>query len=148
MHRRCRRRGLDISPSPEPVLVHFQGANLRLERRSRHPKPSRGAVGSRHTAIALDEGGLNARPFVRLELVAEWLRMNLASPGSFRQPTIIDGQHSSVRQNHRALDDVLQFANISWPRVGTKQLQRVVLDAADLLAGALRTTVNKVFDQE
>src|SRR5262245_42070734 len=85
---------------------------------------------------------------MRQELVGEGVRMKLASPGLLRQPTLIDGQHGRVRHNHGALDHVLQLANISWPRVGTEQLQRVVLDAADLLAGALRKTMNKIFDEE
>src|SRR4029453_3536535 len=33
-------------------------------------------------------------------------------------------QHTTARQQHGPFDDVLQFANVSWPRIGLQRFHR------------------------
>ncbi len=61
------------------------------------------------------------------------------------QPAFVDGENLCFAKDHRTLDDILQFANVSWPRVGLQQFQRLFIDT--FLVRFSRIAIDKVFDQ-
>jgi len=64
------------------------------------------------------------------------------------QPCLIYGERLSIRQDDRALDDVLKLADIPGPVVGSKQLERPSIDAPDLLASLLGKALNQILDEQ
>ena len=65
-----------------------------------------------------------------------------------RQPGLINEERVSITQDHGTLNDVLQFADVSWPIVGLEKLQRLLLDMADPLAGSPGISFDQVFCQQ
>src|SRR6266851_3307037 len=75
----------------------------------------------------------------------------LALPGQGRpagEPGGIDRERIALAQDDRPLDDVLQLADVARPTVGFEQIERRLLDVADLLAGTSRGTLHQVFHQQ
>src|SRR5947208_3606964 len=64
------------------------------------------------------------------------------------QPCLIHGEHLSIREDDRALDDVLKLADIPGPVIGSKQLERRSIDAPDLLAGLLGKALDQILDEQ
>src|SRR5271156_4695826 len=65
-----------------------------------------------------------------------------------RQPVFFDRENLCFAKYHRTLNDVLQFANVSRPRIGLKQFQRLLVDASYVLTSFSRKAIDKVFDQQ
>src|SRR4029077_17238090 len=65
-----------------------------------------------------------------------------------RQPVFVDRENLCFAKYHRTLDDVLQFANVSRPRIGLKQFQRLLVDTLYVLASFSRIAIDEVFDQQ
>src|SRR6266478_3861505 len=63
------------------------------------------------------------------------------------EPSPIDPERVAVAKDHGPLDDVLELANVSRPMIGLEQLQRVLVDSADVLLGLLRIALHEVLDQ-
>jgi hypothetical protein len=53
----------------------------------------------------------------------------------------------SRAQNYRSPDDILQFTNISRPRIGLTKLERIFVDLGDLFSRLLRVALHKILDQ-
>src|SRR5437899_141387 len=64
------------------------------------------------------------------------------------QPAFIDRENLCFAKYHRTLDDVLQFAHVSWPRIRLKQLERLLVDAPDVLPIFSRVAIDEVFHQQ
>src|SRR6202035_5747392 len=63
-------------------------------------------------------------------------------------PVFVDREYLSFAKDHRTLDDVLQFADVSGPRIGLKQFQRLLVDTFYVLASFSRIAIDKVFHQQ
>src|SRR5262245_55879107 len=130
------------------ILVDSQGTNLGLERRPGHAESCRRAVGSRHTAIAFIQRGFDSRPFVRQQFIAKRRRRSSVSGGPFFEPALVDSQRLCICDDDGPFDHVLQFADVSWPRIRAKQMKRAALDLDKLLTGPLGESLREILDEE
>src|SRR6267143_931933 len=64
-----------------------------------------------------------------------------------RKPTLIDREIFCFAYNYRSLDDVLQFANVTQPRVRLKQFQAPFVYPANVLSRFSRVTIDEVLNQ-
>jgi len=65
-----------------------------------------------------------------------------------RKPTLIHREILRVADNYRSLDDVLQFANVTRPRVRLKQFQAPFVYPANVLSRfPPRVTIDQVLNQ-
>ena len=65
-----------------------------------------------------------------------------------RQPAFVNRENLRFAKYHRTLDDVLQFAYVSGPRIGLQQFQRLLVDTSYVLTGFSRVAIDKVFNQQ
>src|SRR5262249_10687292 len=63
------------------------------------------------------------------------------------KPRWLDGKHATGAQDHGSLDDVLQLADVPRPIVGLQQVERLLVDGPERLAGLSAVALNEVFDQ-
>src|SRR5258705_7357134 len=132
---------------PEAMLINFERADLRFERRSRDPEPRRRTRRTRYAAFARGERRLDSRPLVGCQFVIQrsfGIRLDDALP---HEPTLIDAQGIGIGHNDRPLDDILQFSNVAWPRIIAEQIERLFADSVNLLPRSLGIPVNKVLHQ-
>ena len=61
---------------------------------------------------------------------------------------VLDAELLRVAEEHRALDDVLELADVAGPRVVAEHIERLRLDAADVLLQALVELREEVLDEE
>src|SRR4029077_7097271 len=54
----------------------------------------------------------------------------------------------AAAKDHRPLDNVLELANVPWPRVRLTELQRATIDLANSLRHLFRKSLDEVFDQD
>jgi class 3 adenylate cyclase len=64
------------------------------------------------------------------------------------EPAGIDAEHVGVAENHRPLDYVLQLANVAGPVIGLEQIEGLLADAANPLAGLPRVPFHEIFHQQ
>src|SRR5258705_4100527 len=126
-----------LYPRLEAPLVDVQSLDLRLQRRGRHPEPPRGAERPGHAALALRERRLDGALFVGRQRAGGEAGDRRGPGGPTGQAPGIDRERVRITHDHRALDDVLQLADVAGPVVRLKQLRRLLGDAADRLPGAL-----------
>src|SRR5947209_6716421 len=122
----------------ELVLVDAERADARFERLPRNAQHHRGSMRAGDPTLRRRERRLDS--------------LALAIAGGFRlcippQPGSVDGERLAIAKDDGALDDVLQFADISGPVVCREELQRVRVDPPDLPARGLREAANQVFDE-
>src|SRR6266481_2823990 len=65
-----------------------------------------------------------------------------------RKPTLIDGEILCFAYNYRSLNDVLQFANITRPRVRLKQIEALFVHRLKALSCLPCETINEVLNQK
>src|SRR5258708_9338538 len=65
-----------------------------------------------------------------------------------RQPPIIAEEILGFAHNHRALDDVMQLADITGPGIRHKKVQRLLVYPADALSCFSCETIDEVLDQQ
>src|SRR5713101_2892212 len=65
-----------------------------------------------------------------------------------RQPTLIHGEILRVAHDHRSLDDVLQFANITRPGVRLKQFEALLVHRLKALSCLPCEPINEVLNQQ
>src|SRR5580692_6751103 len=63
------------------------------------------------------------------------------------KPALINGESLCFGDNNRALNHVLQFPDVSRPWVGLQQLQRLLVDQADMLARLGGVALHEILDQ-
>src|SRR4030095_5748464 len=124
-------------PRLEATLVDPQSFDLRLQRRRRHAEPPRGAEWSCHAPHAFLERSLNGVLFVGCQRAGGEAGDRRAPKGPAGEPSRFDRERVRITYDHRALDDVLQLADVAGPVVRLKQRRRLLGDAADPLAAAL-----------
>src|SRR4051794_11179948 len=114
--------------------------NSELRRRPCRPADSASTVGER---------GFDGLPLATGRTLRRSQRRNLASCPHrlFRQPRLVDGKHLTGAQNHGPLDHVLQLTDVAWPVVGLQQVQRLLVDRADVLTRAGGVALHEVFDE-
>src|SRR5262249_56780293 len=62
-------------------------------------------------------------------------------------PMLVHREFFRVTEDHRSLDDVLQLANVSGPVVGLKQIEALLVDAAEFLSSLGRETPDEILDK-
>src|SRR5712675_453507 len=65
-----------------------------------------------------------------------------------RQPGFIYTKGFPITQNHRALDYILQLANVARPVVSLEQIQGSLIYVSNLFTSCLRVTIDQVTDQQ
>src|SRR5580658_3876178 len=131
------------------MLVDFQGANLRFQRGTRDAQLGGGPCGSEDAPAALFQGRLNHAFLLRLKGLRELGGISRRRRRRLlRQPAFIDGENLRVAKDYGTLDDVLQFAYVSRPRIGLKRFEGLLADAANGLTRFTRVAMNKVFNQQ
>src|SRR5258705_7202344 len=135
-------------PRLEAPLVDLQRLDLRLQRRGGHPEPPRGAERPGHAALAVLERRLDGVLFVGRPRAGGEAGDRRGPKGSTGEPPRIDRERVRITHDHRALDDVLQLADVPWPVVRLKQLRRLLGEAADPLADARSVAMGEVFDEQ
>src|SRR5260370_9688418 len=64
-----------------------------------------------------------------------------------RKPALINREILRVAHDYRSLDDVLQFANVTWPGIRLKQFQALFVYATDALSCFPRVTIDEVINE-
>src|SRR6267143_1118790 len=64
-----------------------------------------------------------------------------------RKPGLVHREILCFAHDDRSFDDVLEFANITWPRIRLKKLQGLAVYPAYVLAQFLRRTIDEVLNQ-
>src|SRR5512133_2991825 len=123
---------------PEPVLVDAQRSDLGFQRRRGEPELRGGPRGPGYASLGLGERRLDHRPLSCAELVGERLLSVVRSRGPAREPGLVEGEGLRVGEDDRALDDVLQLADVPGPRVRSKDLDALLAHALDALPGVSR----------
>ena len=103
---------------------------------------------SRYSSSAFAQGSLNdlflfGSRFTRQPHVA----FRSSYIGRPRKPTLIDREILRVAHDYGSLDDVLQFANVTRPRVRLKQFQAPLVHPANALSRFPRVAIDEVSDQ-
>src|SRR5437867_9569683 len=135
-------------PGFEGPLVDLQRLDLRLECRRRHAEPPRGTERSGHAALAFTESSLDGVLFVGRQRAGAEADDRRDPEGPTGEPPRIDRESVRITDDHRALDDVLQLADVARPVVRLKQRRRLLGDAADPLADAVGVAMDEVFDEQ
>src|SRR5258708_2702739 len=148
---RLRRREPSSSRDlPETILVDSQRPHLRFQRRSRYSQLAWSPCGSRNAPTGIFQGTINHVLLLHEESPRE---LNLlfrlwCQHRPLGQPAFVDRENLRFAKDHRTLDDVLQFANVSRPRIGLKQFQRLLVDTFYVLASFSRVAIDEVFHQQ
>ena len=64
-----------------------------------------------------------------------------------KQPQFVDGKHLAGAENHRPLDDVLQLTNVARPVVGEQQVQRLLVNRAEMSPHPRGVPLHEVLNQ-
>src|SRR5262249_49197586 len=67
---------------------------------------------------------------------------------SARKPPFVDRKGVRIGDDYRALDDVLQLADVSRPVVRLEQFRHLFVDAADPLSGAFGVPMDEILDEQ
>src|SRR5260221_4768792 len=129
------------------MLVDFERANLRFERRSWAPEPRRRSSRAGHAALARGERRLDSRSLVGCQFIIQRrlsIRLDDALP---HEPTLIDAESIGIGHDDRPLDDILQFADVARPGIVAQQIERWFADSVYLLARSLGIPLNEVLHQ-
>jgi hypothetical protein len=113
------------------MLVDFERADLRFERRSRGPE-SRRRPGRAGYAALLAPSAASTRD-------RSWAVNSSSGCSGTRlvealahEPTLIDAQGMGVGHDDRPLDDILQFADVARPGIIAQQIERLFADPFEL----------------
>src|SRR6266849_2364841 len=113
-----------------------------------NPQLGSGAGRSEHLTSTFAQGSLDHLFFLSSKLLREFqLGCRLACKRVPRKPTLIERKILCFAYNNRSLDDVLEFANITWPRIRLKKLQGFAVHPTYVLAQFPRRTIDEVLNQ-
>src|SRR5580658_9540007 len=128
------------SGTDNTMLTHFVD-----KRRALHPQALGRPVPATHDPIAGLERGYNVIPLylfktghgcVRLPYGREWLEFGRGCP-----------QNSVRRKDNSALDEVLQFADVSRPAISHERIHRFCRDSVNSLVHASRVLLCEMPDK-
>src|ERR1700730_1173969 len=104
---------------------------------------------SEHLTSTFAQGSLDHLFFLGSKLLREpRLAFRPACKRLPRKPTLIYREILRVANDYRSLDDVLQFANITWPGIRYKELQSLLIDPTEGLSRFSCEMTDEVFDQQ
>src|SRR5271166_1128002 len=119
--------------------------HAELQGRAVQPQLYRGPVRSRQHPASLFQSCQNVRPFS----LFQGLRFpTLRARSRARQFGGRDAQLGTRAQNHRPLDHVLQFANVSRPAVVDQSIHALLGDAFDVPVHAPGEVLNEMLHQQ
>src|SRR5689334_3343715 len=127
-----------ITRNWQPEALHH-----RLQRRSLEAEPDCGSPGTSDYPVRLFENPRDVRAldsFQGVDCVVRGSRRGL-------DPKRGKCQTATVRQNHGALDHILQLADVPWPRMVTKRLTRLARDHIDVSIHARGKLADEVIDE-
>ena len=130
----------------EGVLVDPEAADARLQRARRHTERLRRAAVAIDTAAARLEG-----LFDLLTLVGGTGARRTYRPGrggEARKLEVGEAEQAPASEDHRALDDVLQLADVSGPAIPAEHGHRRLVDPLDRLADLARVLARPVLGKE
>src|SRR5437660_5133036 len=130
------------------MLVDAKSPNPGFERLPGKAQPDCCSGGTGHSPLRGCQGGLDALSLVSWPCAGGCDRRSEGAVRIPPQPCLIHGEHLSIREDDRALDDVLKLADIPGPVIGSKQLERPSIDAPDLLAGLLGKALDQILDEQ
>src|SRR5260370_17811606 len=120
-----------------------------LQSGSWHAEFGSGAGGSVHSSSAFAQRSLNDRLLLRRKLPKRFKSTARHSNGRLPgKPTFIDGESLCFTYNDGSLNDVLQFANITRPRVRLKQIEALFVHRLKALSCLPCETINEVLNQQ
>src|SRR5258706_11970992 len=132
----------------ELVPVDPEVLDLPVECRTGNPEPRGRAVRPRDAPLPLLERGFDDFPLAVLETRAQPAGAPRTRSGAGREPSLVDPERLSGAQDHRPLDDVLKLADVARPIVRLAELQRLLVDPADLLSRLFRIAADEVVHEE
>src|SRR5712671_6497489 len=101
-----------------------------------------------HSPPTFEKGGLNHLFLLGSKLLRQFqLAFWIVCKRLPRQPTLIHGEIVGFEHNHGPLDDVLQLADITGPRIRYKKVQSLLVNPPDALSCFSREPINEVLDQ-
>jgi hypothetical protein len=104
---------------------------------------------SEHLTSTFAQGSLDHLFFLDSKLLRQpRLAFRPACKRLPRKPTLIHREILRVANDYRSLDDVLQFANITWPGIRYKELQSLLIDPTEGLSRFSCEMTDEVFDQQ
>src|SRR5262245_41981162 len=128
------------------ALIDPQRTDLRLERRARNSEPLRRTRWAEHPPTTSFQRGLDDRFLLSGERARHRSWTSTCSLSG--QPALVDREFVAITHDHRAFDDVLELAHISWPGIGTQVIERPPVDTADRLARLTSVAIDEVSDQQ
>src|SRR6266478_764368 len=103
---------------------------------------------SEHLSSTFAQGSLDDPFFLSSKLLGELrLAFRLGCKRLPRKPGLVHREILCFAHDDRSFDDVLEFANITWPRVRLKKLQGLAVHPAYVLAQFPRSTIDEVLNQ-
>src|SRR6267143_7279497 len=103
---------------------------------------------SEHLSSTFAQGSLDDLFFLGSKLLGELrLVFRLGCKRLARKPTLNHREILCFAHDDRSFDDVLEFPNITWPRIRLKKLQGLAVYPAYVLAQFLRRTIDEVLYQ-
>src|SRR5882762_8828898 len=138
----------EISGRLEPMLVDAKSPNPGFERLPRKAQPDCCSGRTGNSPLRGGQGGLDALSLVSCACAGGGDRRSEGAVSIPPQPCLIHGERLSIREDDRALDDVLKLADIPGPIVGSEPLERPCLDAPDFLASLLSKALDQILGQQ
>src|SRR6267378_5015020 len=103
---------------------------------------------SEHLSSTFAQGSLDHLFFLSSKLLGELrLVFRLGCKRLARKPGLVHREILCFAHDDRSFDDVLEFANITWPRIRLKKLQSLAVYPAYVLAQFPRVMFDEVSDQ-
>src|SRR5215470_6779754 len=139
---KCDRRLALGWPRSKAAFIDSQRADFRFERRARNAESRGRARGPEHASAARPQRLLDDRLLVTRERAGQRDRALDPRPGG--QPALVDREFSSVADDHRPLDHVLQLPHVARPRIRPQVIERPLVDPPDRLARLPRVAIDEV----
>src|SRR5262249_32385320 len=120
----------------------------RLQRRPLQSEAHSGAVGPAEGPVGLLEHPHDVCPLDAFERSGHvgLLGADASEGSSRREPGLVDREDVGLRDDHRALDDVLQLAHVPGPRIALDEVERPPADPAERLSQRVSIVQREVFD--
>jgi len=129
------------------VHVDAEPLDLGFERLARHTELGRRARWTGDPAAALRQRTFDHLFFPAEQHAGKRHRRPARAGRITLEPRLVYRESIAIAQNYRPLDDVLQLANIAGSTVGLKNLQRLLVDAFEFLAGCFAIALDKILDE-
>src|SRR5215470_18037643 len=108
--------------------------NLPVQRRGWNSEFRRGSIGPGNSSLAFSQGRFDDFFLLILEGLLQWAWSLCTAWRLAGQPSLFDPKCIAAAENHRSLDNILQFANVARPLISLAQLKRLFVNLTDLFS--------------